>query len=157
MPTSPTPIKLPAIVAGHDEDLETDDNSDKDDDSSSDTTIAKIIQKKVPIRSTLTPATTAKLDARGRSNDNRFQPIVCVRKINEKDLYRKHYTNTNSPILLEKLTKGTSPTKNQQILATTSSSPPTNARTNCSPKSPKSPKISPRKLRKPRGRWYRER
>lgn len=92
-----------------------------------------------------------KMETRGKErmnnilskHNNRLQPVVCVKKICEKDLYRRTYgrSTSKSPQKAKE-----SPTK-QLALGST------NARSSCSPRG----KTSPRKLRKPRGRYYKER
>lgn len=69
--------------------------------------------------------------------DLKLQPLVCVQKIPEKDLPQKHWINNLAPVTEVDEPDVVKP----------------NNRTNSSPKT----KTSPRKLRKPRGRWYRER
>lgn len=103
--------------------------------------------------------TRGKNDSQSIIHNNPFalQPVVCVKKICEKELYRRAYRRSTS----------TSPQKHKETTAklsiatvstmstisnTSATCGPTN-RNSCSPKS----KVSPRKLRKPRGRWYRER
>lgn len=71
--------------------------------------------------------------------DLNLQPLVCVQKISEKDLPQKHWINNiTQPI--------------SEPIQTPETVKPNN-RTSASPRT----KTSPRKLRKPRGRWYRER
>lgn len=70
--------------------------------------------------------------------DLNLQPLVCVQKMSEKDLPQKHWINNLSP--------PSEPIQEPEIVKP-------NNRTNVSPRT----KTSPRKLRKPRGRWYRER
>lgn len=69
--------------------------------------------------------------------DLKLQPLVCVQKIPEKDLPQKHWINNLSPVGGADVPDVAKP----------------NNRTSSSPRT----KTSPRKLRKPRGRWYRER
>lgn len=161
--------------------------NESDDESSSDApTIAEIVRhkKSLPTSATVLQTTTvtnvtSKMETRakgersplikGKLSHLRLQPVVCMKKICEKDLYRRTYGKSLSP---QKTTASTSPKKSptkhvnepssspppvqqQQltVIAYTNAATSTNNRTSTSPKT----KISPRKLRKPRGRWYRER
>lgn len=73
----------------------------------------------------------------------KLQPLVCVQKISDKDLPQKSWLNNQSQVQSEQVVV--------DVIQVEESKP--NNRTNSSPKT----KTSPRKLRKPRGRWYRER
>lgn len=129
-------------------DKDDDESTNDTDDSSSDaTTIAEIIPKKK--KSELKPT---QMETRGKGDriniltkhNNRLtlQPVVCVKKICEKDLYRRTYGRSAS----------TSPQKSKESPSKPVTMNSASSRNSCSPRS----KISPRKLRKPRGRYYKE-
>lgn len=161
--------------------------NESDDESSSDAaTIAEIVRhkKSLPTSASVLQASTvtnvtSKMETRakgerspiikGKLSHLRLQPVVCMKKICEKDLYRRTYGKSLSP---QKTTPSTSPkkspaknvnetssspTRGQQqqltVIAYTNAGATANNRTSTSPKT----KISPRKLRKPRGRYYHER
>lgn len=93
-------------------------------------------------------------------NLKELQPMVCVQKMSEKDFYRRTYGKSfvSPPATPQKIH-----TPNRSPARSPAQSPPVHETNNCKPKansrasaSPKS-KVSPRKLRKPRGRFYRER
>lgn len=133
-----------------------------DDSLSDSTSIANLINKKKAnmhasiLRAHLTNSlTSSKMETRANSertitqrlNNARLtlQPVVCMRKINEQDIYRRTYKSSS---ISPQKTKE-SPTKQ----TTAQSQSNSNNKSSCSPRT----KVSPRKLRKPRGRWYRER
>lgn len=74
--------------------------------------------------------------------DLKLQPLVCVEKIPERDLPPNQWFNSS-------IRQNSSNRTDEEIQLT--KSPLTIATT-----SPLKTKTSPRKLRKPRGRWYRE-
>lgn len=181
-------IQRTALVAAATATVDDDESvNESDDESSSDApTIAEIVRHKkshptsaTVLQSTTVTNVTSKMETRakgersplikGKLSHLRLQPVVCMKKICEKDLYRRTYGKSLSP---QKTTASTSPKKSptkhvndpssspppvqqQQltVIAYTNAATTTNNRTSTSPKT----KISPRKLRKPRGRWYRER
>lgn len=161
--------------------------NESDDESSSDApTIAEIVRhKKSTIRTAASAlnCTTSKMETRakgerlpiskGKLSHLRLQPIVCVKKMCEKDLYRRTYGKSLSPQkTIAPTSPRKSPAKTYNDISSSSSPPPsstkhqpasfldaytntsisTSTRTSTSPKT----KISPRKLRKPRGKFYRE-
>lgn len=90
--------------------------------------------------------------AKDATIDLNLQPLVCVQKISEKDLPQKHWINTVNLAQATTATVTSTTATVEPITHATEVAKPNN-RTNSSPKT----KTSPRKLRKPRGRWYRER
>lgn len=74
--------------------------------------------------------------------DLKLQPLVCVQKIPERDLPPNQWIHHS-------IQQNSSNRSDEEIQLT--KPPPTIATT-----SPLKTKTSPRKLRKPRGRWYRE-
>lgn len=147
------------IAAPGPPDVEDEESAAETDESSSDaTTIAEIIQKKVALKATDHPIIDdpqqqqRKIETRAKGERNilakqnnrlTLQPVVCVKKMNEKDFYRRAYNSSAS----------TSPQKTKESPAKQVTAASISNRNSCSPKT----KVSPRKLRKPRGRWYRER
>lgn len=127
---------------------------ESDDESTSDaTTVAQLVSKK---KNNVRRAAVAKVvnnvmstrgkmetRAKGSPLNHMLQPVVCVKKMTERDLYRRTHGNS----LKQTKTSPTSPSSSQQVAATNNSD-----RKSSSPKV----KVSPRKLRKPRGKWYRE-
>lgn len=71
----------------------------------------------------------------------KLQPLVCVQKIPEKDLPPNQWLSSRIP------NQSSQDDEEVEISRPTSSAA----------SSPLKTKTSPRKLRKPRGRWYRER
>lgn len=153
-----------------------DESTNETDDSSSDaTTITDIVQKKVTptkqsnsIGGGIGTFSVCKMETRAKGDRNilpkfnhRFtlQPVVCVKKICEKDYYRRTYNRSSSTS--PQKTKESSPIKQNATgmsTATTSRAiaTPTALATHRNSSSPKT-KVSPRKLRKPRGQYYKER
>ncbi|XP_055319868.1 uncharacterized protein LOC129577232 isoform X2 [Sitodiplosis mosellana] len=85
---------------------------------------------------------------KGTTIDLNLQPLVCVQKIADKDLPpQKLWINSLASSTVNTTTTTTTTTSDDSDVAKP------NNRINSSPKT----KTSPRKLRKPRGRWYRER
>lgn len=131
--------------------------NETDDESSSDATTIADIKKSLsplaakPMQKMETRATNERSPiTKDKINKLSLQPIVCVRKISEKDLYRRTYSKSTSPQKSAKQSPIKHPSIDSQSLNQDLS---TYRRNSSSPKA----KISPRKLRKPRGRWYRER
>lgn len=91
--------------------------------------------------------------------DLKLQPLVCVQKIQEKDLPQKHWINNLSPISSQSDIVPTNETTKWNSRTPTTPTTPTAAAVVAATTtvSPTKTKTSPRKLRKPRGRWYRER
>lgn len=156
--------------------VEDESTNETDDEESSDaTTINDFIQKKVTptkqsnsVRAGVGTFSVCKMETRAKGDRNilpkynhRFtlQPVVCVKKICEKDYYRRTYNRSSSTS--PQKTKDSSPNKQTvsgMSTATTSKTmaSPTSLATNRNSSSPKT-KVSPRKLRKPRGQYYKER
>lgn len=137
-------------------------HSQSDDSTSDSTSLADVNPKKkfnAPptsiLRAHLTNSLPSKMETRAKgertisvkfNSRQSLQPVVCMKKINEKDIYRRSYKS--SSISPQKAKESPTKAQSSQSAATT-----VNNRNSCSPRT----KVSPRKLRKPRGRWYRER
>lgn len=137
------------------------EEEDDDDESINDTDDDSLSEANMPAPDTIDKqqkSVTAprKMETRGKGDRtssilakhadrlNALQPVVCVRKICEKDLYRRTYGRSTS-----KSPQKTKESPSKQITLNNS----VHSRTSCSPRG----KTSPRKLRKPRGRYYKER
>ncbi len=113
-------------------------NVSDEDTSSADVTLAEMLKKQIGVvghkmvRSNR-QKNVKKSNNKIANNVKLLQPIIYVKKMNETgETLNKFMTNKNK-----------SPIKDESSIVRTNSSPNT--------------KCSPRKLRKPRGRWYRER
>lgn len=108
-------------------------NVSDEDTSSADVTLAEMLKKQIGVGHKMMrcnrPNKNVKKSNQITNNVKLLQPIIYVKKINESETLNK-FNKKNSPI------------KDESIV-----------RNNPSPNT----KCSPRKLRKPRGRWYRER
>lgn len=109
-------------------------NVSDEDTSSADVTLAEMLKKQIGVGHKMVRCNRQKNVKKSNkiaNNVKLLQPIIYVKKINESETLNKFMTNKkNSPI-------------NDESIVRNNSSPNT--------------KCSPRKLRKPRGRWYRER
>lgn len=104
------------------------------DEDSADVTLAEMLKKQIGVGQKMVRCNRPKAVKKSNkiaNNVKLLQPIIYVKKINESESLNKFMTN-----------KKNSPIKEEPIV-----------RNNSSPNT----KCSPRKLRKPRGRWYRER
>lgn len=110
-------------------------NVSDEDTSSADVTLAEMLKKQIGVGHKMVRCNRQKNVKKSNkiaNNVKLLQPIIYVKKINDSvDTINKFMTN-----------KKNSPIKDESIV-----------RNNSSPNT----KCSPRKLRKPRGRWYRER
>lgn len=109
-------------------------NVSDEDTSSADVTLAEMLKKQIGVGHKLVRCNRQKSVRKSNkmvNNMKLLQPIIYVKKINDSETLNKFVTN-----------KKNSPIKDESIV-----------RNNSSPNK----KCSPRKLRKPRGRWYRER
>ncbi|XP_037025088.1 protein chiffon isoform X2 [Bradysia coprophila] len=106
-------------------------NVSDEDTSSADVTLAEMLKKQIGVGHKMVRSNRPKKSSSKCANVKLLQPIIYVKKINESETINKFMAN-----------KKNSPIKDETIV-----------RNNSSPNT----KCSPRKLRKPRGRWYRER
>lgn len=113
-------------------------NVSDEDTSSADVTLAEMLKKQIGVGHKMVRSNRQKIVNKKpnklANNVKLLQPIIYVKKINESDSESLNKFMAN---------KKNSPIKDESIVRNNSSSPNT--------------KCSPRKLRKPRGRWYRER
>lgn len=109
-------------------------NVSDEDTSSADVTLAEMLKKQIGVGHKMVRCNRQKNVKKSNKISNNvklLQPIIYVKKINESETLNKFMAN-----------KRNTPIKDESIV-----------RNNSSPNT----KCSPRKLRKPRGRWYRER